>query len=794
MPSVETCWLDELLPAKPAHEPAWFMDQLRFGGKPVPFGPLDELSLVVIGRAVAARKPLLFEIPRGDHQFALTCSLFLQVARLEERALHPGQGVDFRGPILVIALDTLVQQRLGQVSIKGVSFNQGELEPARIRFDGRMMDGRGNILQTRGETRRVLYLNTRVGWPRPRIDGDIGVAVIDRTTFSSLDILEKALDWAADLRAVSTIVMTDAADSDCRDVFRRRYPNGQHWSWGPSRIEHVRDDSGTDPTAHLLSINAIGSVAREGIAVVRCVDPSVDAKFRSVWHLLTRAAARHPGPPPAPILAARKLANGLARLPASVAEHDKWAALDARALTLGGLHSRVASASRTQFPPEWAVTRETLWPQLRGDLMEIFATISQDNPKLVALADTLGWLRTSFPARRVIIRVPSQAIGHAMQQDLALFDQQVSHDGAPVQWAVESERLPWANGPVVELYPGAIAPWQLSRWASAESSLRLHLTYDHELARLHSLLATYMDDAVGASVAGLCALGIASDRHLAQTTVTLPEKRRLHFGEAGSDVAEVSLTLNSSLLWDDLEAGLGPDLRDAASPDLTVELVPLVLEPGTDCWWVRRDASIEVIAGAALRLKTIATLSPGDRLLVPRGEGREALFSRLVKASRTSEDMSALEVFLSRWRKGCHSLYLQQETWEDCERVMRQQGSQVGAQAIRSWENGTVIGPDDPLDIRRVGQLIQDAFLRAEWKRVGAVMAEVRGFHVRLGHLISGAYSELTSGRGPNLTRICEILHIDAVEFLEEFEVRVFRKAGNPASRPASFIGRLLRC
>ena len=64
------------------------------------------------------RRPLLFEIPRGEHQFALTCSLFLQVARLEERALHPGHGLDFRGPIVVIALD---RHAFRSVSLKSVS-------------------------------------------------------------------------------------------------------------------------------------------------------------------------------------------------------------------------------------------------------------------------------------------------------------------------------------------------------------------------------------------------------------------------------------------------------------------------------------------------------------------------------------------------------------------------------------------------------------------------------------------------------------------------------------------------
>jgi hypothetical protein len=791
---METCWLDELLPPEPAQEPGWFMSQLRFAGRPIPFGPLDELSLVVISKAVAARRPLLFEIPRGEHQFALTSSLFLQVARLEERARHPGHGLDFRGPIVVIALDTRVQERLAQVSIGGIGFGEGELEPARIRFDGRMIDRLGNVLQTRGETRRVLYLNTRVGWPRPRIEGDIGVALIDRTTFGNLDNLEKALAWAAGLRAASTIVLADAADTDCRDMFLRAHPQGLCWSWGLSRIEHVAKDEGAHSTSHLLSINAIGGVEREGVAVIRCLAPRTDAQFRSVWHLLTRAASRHPGPPPAPILAARKLANGLVRLPSTVGEHDKWAALDARTRTLAGVHARVASASAVQFPPEWKVTRETVWPQLRADLMDIFSAISQDNPKLVALADTLAWLRTAHSGRRVIIRVPSEAVGHAMQQDLDLFQQPVTHDSSPIRWATEQERLPSADGPVIELYPGSIGPWHLPRWASGESNLRLHLVYDHEMATLHARLATFMDSAIQASADGLHIVGVACDRSSVRTTVALPEVRRFGSAKVAPPLAEVSLSVDSSLLWDDLGGDSGVEFHDAASPGMTDDLVPLVLEPGTDCWWVRSDATIEVIAGAGLRMKTIAELNPGDRLLVPRGEGREALFTRLVKASKTSEDMSALEVFLSRWRKACHNLYLQEVTWDDCQRVMFYQGSRVGAQAIRSWANGTVIGPDNPQDVRRVGVLLNDSFLLKAWERIAAVMTEVRGFHAKLGHLISGAYAELPTGRGPNLTRICDILHIDAVEFLEEFDVRVFRNAGKPASKPSSLIGRLLRC
>ena len=46
-------------------------------------------------------------------------------------------------------------------------------------------------------------------------------------------------------------------------------------------------------------------------------------------------------------------------------------------------------------------------------------------------------------------------------------------------------------------------------------------------------------------------------------------------------------------------------------------------------------------------------LRPGMVVVVPRGEGREELFSRLVAAAHQREDMQAFEVLFRRWRDAC---------------------------------------------------------------------------------------------------------------------------------------------
>jgi hypothetical protein len=69
---------------------------------------------------------------------------------------------------------------------------------------------------------------------------------------------------------------------------------------------------------------------------------------------------------------------------------------------------------------------------------------------------------------------------------------------------------------------------------------------------------------------------------------------------------------------------------------------------------------------------------------------------------------------------------------------------------------------------------------------------QIRGLHVRLGHLLSTAMTEAMGDGGPNLSALSKLLGgMDATELLDEFEIRVVHEVGPLEEIKSSQIGRL---
>jgi hypothetical protein len=216
------------------------------------------------------------------------------------------------------------------------------------------------------------------------------------------------------------------------------------------------------------------------------------------------------------------------------------------------------------------------------------------------------------------------------------------------------------------------------------------------------------------------------------------------------------------------------------------------LEPNGQIWWVREGDNAEMLFGQKHMYRPVDELWPGDTVIVPRGEGREALFTRLVRVSHGAGDVAAFEVFFSRWRNGCLQAFdLCGRDWNALEEQMRDLGSGIGWQAIRSWAVGTTMGPEDGRDIYRVGRIVEDPFLTKEAARINAMLREVRTLHVRLGHLLSAALLEALDGHGPNLQKLSSLLQLDVTELLEEFEIRTVRSVGAAQDARASIVGKV---
>jgi len=224
----------------------------------------------------------------------------------------------------------------------------------------------------------------------------------------------------------------------------------------------------------------------------------------------------------------------------------------------------------------------------------------------------------------------------------------------------------------------------------------------------------------------------------------------------------------------------------------SIDLCSLVLDDQT-IWWLSEDDAIGTLIQERYRHRLVSDLRPGDLIVVPRGEGREELFSRLVEAMHTSGDVKDLDFMLARFRKACATLYRSSgNNWAAVGRQMKAAKASAWFQT-QAWAEGETIAPDDPSDVKVVAKLAGDDQLLLGWRGVSAVAKEVRGLHVRLGRIVSKALSEAVEGEGPNLAKVRSALSDDVVEILDEFVIRRIVHIGALEPKPSNFHGIVTR-
>lgn len=788
-------WVDALVPELKNKNPALdAFQRLAFSnrGRKVDLGPLDLASLSVVQQALLSSKDLLLQFPRGRNDMAILCGLFVQLMRLTGRRGAPG-GLDFHGPVVVIALDSLVQQRLAGLRMANISLGEG-LNPCRVRYDGLAVDVQGK-LQVPGRARDgLLYLNTRVGWPRLRGTDQAGIVIVDRTSFGDGEILDRALAWAEDHRARSIVVVSDLGDRDTQDVAVNSKRGFRIWPWAHHLVSEVVHVAGRVPADSSLSTNALLWQDWDLPEVVVCQAAAVDERLQTCIALISRGA-KIEAPIPRSVVAARKLVNGLARSLSTTDEYNQWASLDHRTTSFASLRNVVEGGGSNDFTGQWVAAKETIWIPLRYEVLKLYDLVRDENPKLFGLAYAIERLQQDDANVPIVIRVPSEAAGQAMQSDLLDFKIHCDRETGPLQWAPLSTRKPWCSSPATEVLPGAVAPWWGSLLWSSEATRRLHLTYPYEARMLSAAVRTGLHQQATAVASAfqafhLVAPSAPSSQSLKQAYLLDVDQRP----DSGMPREQPDLKVNANLLFDEIEVDEGSELpRDHGAAVGAITARGIELEPGGEVWWLRDEGSVEVLMNRKHLYLPIAELRPGNTVIVPRGEGREGLFTRLVKVVHGTGDIAAFEVFLSRWRHACHQLRAMTGSWVEAAEQIRSKGSTVTAQSVRTWAVGTTIGPDDGKDVFRVGRSVGDEFLQKEWRRVNEMMTEVRRLHVRLGHLLSAALQEARDGHGPNLEKLSALIHVDVTEVLEEFEVRTVRKVGPSEYVRASLLGKVTK-
>ncbi|HDH26345.1 MAG TPA: hypothetical protein ENH00_09155 [Actinobacteria bacterium] len=773
-------WVDSVLPPDGLPKPVARIANLRIrdGSDTFTLGPVDQLLAVLSHTYLTARmsnEHVVFRLPRGRHDIAILVGIVFQLLRVQ--AWHETDGVDqgaFSGPVVVVGRDTAVQKRLSQISLPGTGVGQmaDAVAACRVRADGRIVEPDGSVLPYRAGAKRLLYLNTRVGWPDLQVSDAVGV--IDRTTLRDRRSYEAAVGWLQG-RACRIVTVADTDDPEVHTILNDLGASTINWELSAGVMSDVGYVVGAGQGDSRLSTNTLSGWCPTLIDHP-VIANDVDRLFRRAYGALA-SARQVDAPYPIPVRNAARLLSVLQRSPVNLASYGKAAAGDPRLRSPKSLQ-RLLEQHHASFVGPWRAFETTDWSALRRCVLEVFDMISEKNPKQHALLDALDLVRRRQPASKLVIRAPNRVAATLMREEL---EEHGALDGR-MEVNTWSSRSRW-RAAATEIWPG-LPPWaHRSLLSTAETTDVVLVGYPGELQVLSALLDGSADQRKKALTSSAIRFGfIAPDSEPAPRIYESSqlESRQPDPSDISVDVDYGRIAARALSVIDDIGEERSVPMRSRGSEEI-VSLVPIRLD-GKSIWWVSLDDAVGTLIHDAYHHRLVRELRPGDLVVVPRGEGRTELFSRLVAAFHTSADVNDLDFLLARFRLACWKLRNQSSNWRQVQKRLERNNASAITQA-RSWANGSTIAPADPEDVQLVARLVGDTYLAKSWAGVASVAKEVRTLHRKLGRIVNGALSEAIDGFGPHMKKVQDLLGESGVEILDEFAVHRVVAIGQPEDK-----------
>lgn len=771
-------WVDALLP--PELPPS--IDRLvgrafADGKSEFRLGPADQLLAALILhllRSPADGRHLVLALPRGRHDVSILCGFLAQLIRAQAWKESGGRdSAAFTGPVVVVGRDTAVQQRLSRVRLRGTSLRDnmaGAVSACRVRADGRIVEADGTLTSYEGGGSRLLYLNSRVGWPA--LDAIDGFGVIDRTTLANDQAYQTAIQWVRK-RCSRSLTLADLADPDVEHLVENSGLTPMTLHVTSALLADLHHILGGGKGASPMTTNGLLDWSPE-IDIHRVSAPELDRALRTGYGAL--AAARSVGTKyPSAVRIASRLLTAVSSCVVDIGDYGKAVSEDPWLYSPRSM-ARTLERRTPNFSGPWRSFGTTDAAKLRTAALAAYAELQRHNPKREALLDAIDLVRRRTPAARILIRTPNRVAKRVLLEELSAA---AVLDGR-MDVAAWSERKGWRENQI-EIWP-ALPPWSHRPLLhSAEAQKYILLAYDGEVRALSMIVSIISDRWTERIRATSEWLGIPTPTHV----WSLP----VDFGEAPAPSSAESVSLEVDF---DRIVARATEVIDAVGEDRLkstvgqqselVELIPVELTDGS-IWWLAENDAVGVLIRGSYKHRLVGDLQIGDLVVVPRGEGREELFSRLVEALHGTDDVRDLEFMLARFRRACKAIYEDADkNWAEAQRRLNQAGAAATSQ-LKQWASGDTIAPAEATDVQVVARLAKDTDLESGWQRISAIASEVRGLHIRLGKVISRALAEAIDGSGSHVDEVTSALGSEAAaEILDEFVVCEIAHVGKPES------------
>lgn len=276
-----------------------------------------------------------------------------------------------------------------------------------------------------------------------------------------------------------------------------------------------------------------------------------------------------------------------------------------------------------------------------------------------------------------------------------------------------------------------------------------------------------------------------------------PFDTRIAGDEPTDDDAEGELTLSLALAAsaDATERGIPTGSRTHADP---LSCVAVELEGDGDVVLIPEDATVEVLSDGKAEGVVAPELRAGDAIVVADGGVRKSLYDVLLTFAERSPDLADDLINVRFWRDSLREgVDAAKMTASDILRGLRQRGSAIEAeQTVRSWVRGSILGPRDPEDIRRLAATLGLSELARRHKEVNASVRLVRRLHRSLAHQLDQAVrqqrvperdSKLFAAAGLRFADLRQVLQVRTIRWVRPKPVSASRdktgiilRAGKP--------------
>ena len=773
LPNISDAALDELAVAT-------FIDN----GVPVPVSPVDQL-LMAFARRLLTDPSLggtgVVQLPRSKHRSALLLAI---TSHLLCRRPPAGLG----GPVVLIGLDVDLATQLRSLSVanhRRMGLSTGNpLSAHRLTRMGDLMPVIGSDVGTPNTS--LVYFNTRNG--RPTLDCRPPLVILDATSVNTPSARAKAIGWALDHHAAAIIAVGDVGDDSLIQTVSAAAVVPTVLAINETITQALVEELGRGERT-LSTLSSMGVLWRTPPAVHlhRAGDDEMNEAVTKAFGTL---AFKPAGPLPVELELPLNLLRNGTRLAARVNDYRSSCTNNPRPGEMPVLRLLERSIN---MPAAWRHWESTNLGALKTAVKHLWRNLETDNPKLLELWRVLERLHRDG-VESVVIRCHSRAAAEATRASLS------SGARSPEQaqlWEVikenvtvttSKERFP-AGSFDAQVLTGAPPPWMLSILVGIEATDTHVLVYEVEEAILRRQAQRWAHGCESWQRAACRTFGapapapVTSPVPTPMAAVTPTTLRPLNVpGLSLTDVLDTAAEL-----LDPPERR--PDPTSTAFTGSSRSCVPVELSDGRTWWCVNegyRETPVLTLGAGGHENRPVRDLRPGDRIIVPAGEGTESIHARLVTASRTSnDDVKSLDLILSQFRAAARHVIMISHTQQAAAERVRAAGAEAPGQ-LPAWAKGTTIAPREPCDVAAVfkaaGRPCPDLPL------IYAVADRLRGLNRTVGRFISA----IAAGRGDDTLNQLRALVGDAAdELLDEFVVAEVVSVGTPRNVPANVAGRI---